>query len=214
MQELADLYPGNHIHQTAIIDPSVSLGIGNYIGPYTVIGPDVRIGDRNRIEGQCSIGQPAEHVHYFTGHWAKGVVIGSDNVIREFTTINSGTEIVTQMGNYCIMLRGSHLSHDSVIEDKVTLSCNVLLGGHSYVMEGANLGLGAITHQRSIIGAYTLVGMGAVVTKKVQVKPGSIYVGNPARWLKMNDVGLKRNGVTDERLRELADRFWKLVLKE
>lgn len=211
MQDPFEMWPLNFIHPTAIIDTSVRMGTRNIIGPYTVIGPDVTIGDSNRIEGHASIGSPAEHKDFFTGRGSYGVRIGSSNTIREFTTINSGTVRTTTMQNDCIMLRGSHLSHDSIMEDRVTLSCNVLVGGHSYIMEGANCGLGSIIHQYQTIGAYAMLGMGAIVPRSFVVKPGRVYYGNPVKeTCRRNDIGLERGGVTDNILRQLADKFWLL----
>jgi UDP-N-acetylglucosamine acyltransferase len=188
------------------------IGDGNYIGPHCTIYPGTRIGNNNRFEGYCTIGSPPEHASY----WPKenlGIPmesrtkIGDDNVIREFTTINGGTVGFTEMGNKCIMLRGSHLSHDSILEDSVVVSCNVLIGGESYIMRGANLALGSIIHQKQIIGSYAMIAMGAIVTKKLQCVPGNIYAGNPATFLKENEVGLHRNRIEKVQLWEEIDRF-------
>lgn len=185
----------NNIHTTAIIGKNVTMGDNNCIGPYVTIYDGVEIGDDNRFEGHCSVGAPAEHQRYFVPDDAeRRVVIGNNNVIREFVTINAPTTGETRMGNNCIMLRGSHLSHDSVLEDHVTVSCNVLIGGHSHIMQHANLGLGCILHQFTVVGSCAMVGMGAVVTKKLSVMPGGVYVGNPAKRIKENMVGIKRSG--------------------
>lgn len=188
-------YPGNDIHPRAIIGSNVKMGEGNYIGPYVTIYEGVIIGHNNRFEGHCSIGSPAEHQQYFfTDEAERRVLIGNGNVIREFVTINAPTTGTTVMRSCCVMLRGSHLSHDSVLEDHVTVSCNVLIGGHSHIMQHANLGLGCILHQFTVVGSCAMVGMGAVVTKKLSVMPGGIYVGNPAKRIKENMVGIKRSG--------------------
>lgn len=192
----------NTIHQTAIIGPNVQMGDGNFIGPYCVIQGRTRIGDGNRFEAYCSIGQPAEHRSHFSSQYGGLVVIGNENVIREFTTINSPTMGETRMGSRCVMLRGSHLSHDSVLEDDVTVSCGVLIGGESYIMRGSNLGLGAILHQRTVVGPYAMVGMGTIVTRKSQIQPGGIYAGSPARFLRLNTLGLERASVDQKKLED------------
>ena len=53
----------------------------------------------------------------------------------------------------------------------------------------------------------TMLGMGCVVTKKSVVKPGHIYVGNPARELGLNTIGLDRNGIDEMRLQQLTEEF-------
>jgi UDP-N-acetylglucosamine acyltransferase len=171
----------------------------------------VIMGSNNRFEGQSSVGSPAEHHEYFVPDDAERVVlIGNGNVIREFTTINAPTTGVTSMGNNCIMLRHSHLSHDSALEDRVTVSCNVLIGGHTHVMQGANLGLGSIIHQHHLIGAYAMLGMGTVVPRRTEIKCARTYVGNPARFLKLNTVGVERASVSQDAMAIHVARYLKL----
>ncbi len=189
--KMFDGYTRNVIHPTAIIGKDVVLGSGNYIGAFCQIVGKTIIGDNNHFEAYCSIGTEPEHKEYF-GKENMGVYIGHKNHIREFTTINAGCEIRTMLQNNITMLRGSHIGHDSVISDDCTISCNVLVGGHSYVGKGANIGLGAILHQYSQIGAYAMIGMGAIVTKKVKVQSFGMYVGNPAKYIKENDYMKKK----------------------
>jgi UDP-N-acetylglucosamine acyltransferase len=202
----------NFIHPTSLVDPDVELGEGNYIGPFCYITGKTKIGNNNRFEGYCSIGAPPEH----RDHWTESpfpVIIGDDCIIREHTTINSGTVRSTVLGNNVVMLRGSHVGHDSTVSDKVNLSCNVLLGGHSYLMEGVNMGLASVCHQFSVLGAYSMIGMGGVVTKASEIIPGEIYVGNPVRFLKENKIGLSRNGIHSFKLAEIMTKYFSLVNK-
>jgi len=196
----------NYIHPTALVESTVELGEGNYIGPFCYITGDTKIGNNNRFEAYCSIGTPAEHRDYFLSEVGK-TVIQNNNTFREFVTVNAGTEHTTVLGSDITMLRASHVGHDSVVEDRVTLSCNVLIGGHSYIMKGVNFGLGSICHQFSKIGAYSMVGMGSVVTKTSNIEPGGVYVGSPAKYLKQNAVGLSRNGIDDTILETLLDKY-------
>lgn len=206
-----NLDPKNQIHPTAWIEEGAVLGIDNYIGPFCYIGSNVKIGNKNCFSGHISIGMAAEHREYF--HKEGEIVIGSNNMVREFVTINSSTKGITRIGNHCVMLRGSHLSHDSVLEDQVNVSCSVLIGGESHIMEGANLGLGSIIHQRQVIGSYVMLGMGSVVPKKLDVVPGYIYVGNPARQLKLNTIALNKLDISMEDLKMEVDRYEHLRVK-
>lgn len=181
---------------TAVVSPNALIGDNVYIGPFCYVGDRVVIGDNTRLTAYCSIGTPPEHKDYMNTQF--GVVIGSNCVIREFTTVNSGTVRDTLVGSGVWMLRGSHVGHDAEIHDKTNLSCNVLVGGHTIVMEGANLGLGAIVHQNLVIGPYSMVGMGAIVTKSTNVEPFKVYTGNPAKYLKDNSVGVSRANLSDE----------------
>ncbi len=201
----------NYIHHTSIIGENVTIGYNNYIGPYCVISSNTVIGDNNRFEGHCSIGSPAESIGYFESQDGN-LVIGNNNIFREFITINAGTTKTTRVGNNIIMLRGTHVGHDAVIEDKANLSCNTIIGGFTYVMEGVNMGLGTITHQLLKIGAYSMIGMGTIITKKSNIKPGGVYVGNPARFIKDNTFGLEKNNVSLEYLEELNQRYDELII--
>ena len=199
----------NFIHPTAIIDSNVILGNNNYIGPYCHITGNTTIGDNNRFESYCSVGSPAEHREHFKSTLGQ-TIIGNNNIFREFITINSGTKDITTLQDNIQMLRNSHIGHDCIIENNVTLSCNVLLGGHSYVMEGVNFGLGSIFHQFSIIGTYSMIGMGSIITKKSTITPGNIFVGSPVKLLKPNITGLDRNNITITKLDLLKIKYTKL----
>lgn len=202
----------NYIHPTAIIDKDVELGSNNYIGPYCYITGKTKIGNNNRFEAYCSIGTPPEHRDHFTGS-PFGVIIGDNCTIREYVTINSGTVRDTILGNNITMLRGSHIGHDSIVEDKANLSCNVLIGGHSHLMEGVNMGLGSICHQFSVLGAYSMIGMGGIITKSSEIHPGEIYVGNPVKFLKENKIGLNRNNIDSDKLAQIIAKYFLLTNK-
>lgn len=199
------LDPTNRVHPTAWIEDGAILGKNNNVGPFCYIGSNVTIGSNNDFAGHVSIGMTAEHRDYFRKEGE--IVIGSHNTVREFVTVNSSTKGVTRMGDYCVMLRGSHLSHDSVLEDCVNVSCSALIGGESHVMSGANLGLGCIIHQRQVIGSYAMIGMGAVITKGLDVVPGYVYMGNPARQYKLNAIGLGRQEISMMDLKMETDRY-------
>lgn len=200
-----EMAANNNITHSAVISEGARIGRGNHFGPGVVIGPNVVIGDNNRFEAHVCVGMPPESRGHLTNYGP--VVIGNNNVFREFVTVQGGVNQATRVGNNVLALRGSHISHDTEVEDDVQISCNVLIGGHSHIMVGANLGLGAIVHQHQVIGAYSMLGMGAVVTKHQLVVPGQVYVGNPARHLKANDIGLVRAGVTADDVADYVSRF-------
>jgi UDP-N-acetylglucosamine acyltransferase len=192
----------NKIHPTAIIGAGVQLGDNNVIGPYTVITGPTIIGDANLIGPHASIGSPAEfrggpHPAGWDGEVAgAGVTIGDRNIIREFVTVNQGTHERTTMGDDCYILARSHVAHDCVVHDAVTLSGAVQIGGHTHIWSWANIGMGGVVHQRCQIGPGAMVGMSSAVRK--DVPPFTIAVGNPARVSAVNRVGLSRRGCTDE----------------
>jgi len=178
-------YPGNRVDPTAIISPGVQLGTGNVVGPYAVITGRTVIGDGNWIAPHACIGTPAEWRGKplpvaWDGELGDGrVVIGDRNVIREFVTVNAGTEQATRVGDDCYLMARSHLGHDVIIEDGVTLATGAQLGGFSNVWSWAFLGLGCQVHQWGQIGPGAMVGMGAAAVHPVL--PFRTVVGMPAK---------------------------------
>ncbi|GIG60315.1 acyl-[acyl-carrier-protein]--UDP-N-acetylglucosam ine O-acyltransferase [Longispora fulva] len=188
----------NRIHSSAIIGDGVELGDGNVIGPYTVIVGPTRIGDGNWIGPMVSIGTPAE---YRAGNhpvgWegeldGAGVAIGDGNIIRDFVTVNQGVHVTTTVADGCYLLARSHVGHDCVVDDGVTLSDNVQLGGHTHVWSWSNIGMGTVVHQYGQIGPGAMIGMGSAIRK--DIGPFMTAVGNPAREVAVNRVGLTRRG--------------------
>jgi UDP-N-acetylglucosamine acyltransferase len=198
----------NKVHPTAVIGAGVQLGDNNVIGPYTVIIGPTSIGDGNLIGPHASIGTPAEfrggpHPTGWDGEIeGAGVTIGNNNIIREFVTINQGTHESTTLGDDCYILARSHIGHDCVLHHGVTLADAVQLGGHTQVWSWANIGMGAVVHQRLLVGPGAMIGMGSAVRK--EVPPFTITVGNPARVSGVNRVGLSRRGCTEEMIDEFA----------
>ena len=192
----------NRIHPTAVIDPSVKIGHGNTVGPYAVILGNCTIGNDNWIGPHVSIGTPGEmrggqHPATWAGDDDSATVtIGDRNIIREFTTVQSGRVVGTRIADDCYVMTKSHVPHDGILENNVTVSCSVMIGGHSIIQEGANLGLGAVIHQKLVVGRRAMIGMGSVVTR--DVLPFAMCYGNPARTRGGNLVGMHRAGIAED----------------
>lgn len=195
----------NAIHPTAVVGDDVELGSGNTVGPYAVVLGPATIGDGNWIGPHSVIGTPGESrgAEFQPGG---GLRIGNGCVIREFVTVHQGVEAETVVGDGCYLLSRSHVPHDAVLEDGVTLADSVQVGGHVWIGRNANLGLGATVHQFRRIGAYAMVAMNAAVT--ADVPPGALVAGVPARIVQANRVGLERAGVGPKSVAAL-DRFYR-----
>lgn len=108
------------------------------------------------------------------------VEIGPGSILCGHTTITSNVRI----GAGFHLNIYSYVAHDCVIGDYVTFAPQVACNGNVVVEDGAYIGTGAVLRQGRpdaplVIGAGSVVGMGAVVTK--DVLPGTTVVGNPAR---------------------------------
>ena len=186
---------GNFIHETAIIDwDKIIIGKGNIIGPNVIIGTEAQ--------------------HPYEKSNGK-ILIGNQNIFREFTTIHLPTKIKkkTVIGNGCYFMTLSHIAHDCIIEDGVIFSNNVTLGGNTHVMKMSQLGFNATVHQNQVIGSYSMIGMSSVITKKLKIKPGYIYAGNPAKKISINKVGIKKKKISKNDLKKEEKRFYSLIKK-
>ena len=213
--------PAAVIHPTAEIDEDVtvgphtvigansSIGRGTTIGNNVTIFRNVTIGKNNRIFPSCALGGPPQDLH------AKGadarLVIGDNNIIREFVTVNVGSEKenrITTIGNNNFLMICSHVAHDCVLEDEIVLTNNVLLAGHVRVQKRAILNGAAAVHPFTTIGTYAYVGG---LTRIVQdVPPFMIVEGNPSKVRGVNVVGLRRGGFPEKQIADLTLAYKKL----
>ena len=199
----------NDIHPTAVIEDCVEMGEDNYIGPFCFLTGHLIIGNNNRFESHCTVGTRPEH----TGHWHKDgrVVIGDDGTFRDHVSIHAATtDGLTKIGNCVIILNKGYLAHDCVLEDGAILSCGVKIGGHVHVMRDSNLGMGVTVHQYQVIGSWSMIGMGSIITKKARIYPGQTWVGNPVQRLKTNERGLEKFNIDEYELIEETARYKEL----
>jgi UDP-N-acetylglucosamine acyltransferase len=187
----------NKVHPTAIVGPDVQLGQGNEIGAYCVIyGPTV-IGDNNIIGPHVVIGTPGQDTRNprYDSSLCR-IKIGNENIIREFVAIQKPCySDITEIGDRVHIMQGVHVPHDACIHDDVVLTPMVALGGISTVLRGANIALGVTVHQYSVIGHYSIVGMGATVLKNI--RPFSRFI--PGRLPSVNYYALDKFGYEAER---------------
>ncbi len=169
------------------------------------IGP-VTLGDRVTVCDGAVIGSAGDHRQLAAT--TQMLTIGDDTIIREHVVIHRGVAGTsrrfwgTKIGKNCYLMAGTLLEHDTQLGDDVTLSPYVVLAGHTVVLDGANLGIAAATHQGVTIGANAMVGMHATVLH--DVPPGAKVVGSPAKVIGVNTVGIKRSGYGKKRMASLA----------
>ena len=185
------------VHPSAVIEGDVELADDVTVGPFCYLQGPLVVGARTRIWPHAVIGTEGEHKSRLP---AGTIRIGADVIIRELVVIQRGTgDHDTEIRDGCFVMDHCHIAHDVLVERDATLSPNVTLGGHSHVLRGATIGIGAMTHQFSTVGAYAMIGMGAVVTR--DVPPFCLVAGNPARFLRLNTHAFGAAGVRDGDLR-------------
>lgn len=192
-----------------LIHPDARIHLSAEIGPCVVIGPRVVIHEDVVISPFVSIGSQAEIRDQLRNPPGR-CEIQAGTVIREHSTVNGGSDgRVTIIGRNVLLLNGTYVAHDCILEDYVTLCGHASLGGEVRVMIGANLGIGVMVHQFCTIGAYAMLGMGTIVTKKTKIEPGITYVGAPARPIGRNDKGLEN--VAESYLQLQRERYERLT---
>jgi len=196
------------IHKTAIVDPKAKIGSNVEIGPYCVIGPDVEIGENtiiqshvnisvstkigkgNKIYPFVSINDPQDLK--FNGEPTK-LIIGDNNKIREYVTINPGTVgggSKTVIGNNCLFMISSHIAHDCQVGNNVIIANNVPLGGHAIIEDNVIIGGNSAVQQFTRIGKMAMIGgMSGVLH---DVIPYGLSTGNRNSLQGLNLIGLRR----------------------
>lgn len=209
----------SNIHATAIIDPAASIGKNIKIGPFCIVGPEVilgdncelkshiviegktTIGDNNVIYPFASIGQPPQILKY-AGEKSQ-VIIGSNNTIREYVTIQAGSKdggMVTRVGNNCLFMVGVHIGHDCTVGNNVIFANYVSLGGHVYVGDFAIIGGLSAVLQYVRIGEHSMIGgLSAVVRDLI---PFGLASSERATLEGVNLVGMKRRGFDKQEILE------------
>ena len=215
---------GVAVHPTAIIHPKARLGEGVAVGPYTVIDEHVTIGAHTRIgahcviEGRTTIGSECQ---VFTGAVIGSIpqdlkyrgeesylVIGDRNKIREYVTINPGTEGgggKTVLGSDCLLMAYAHVAHDCVVGDQVIIANSAALAGHITVEDRAVIGGLVGIHQFVRVGTLAIIGGCSRVVQ--DIPPYSTCVGYPATVFGLNNEGLRRAGISEEAKRRLRHTF-------
>lgn len=218
------------IHPTAFISPQAELASGVQIGPYSIIGDHVsigndtvigshvvieghtKIGERNRIHPFVLIGSQPQDIGY-KGEDTR-VIIGDDNIIREYATINRAStkhEWVTKVGHKNFIMAYSHVAHDCELGDGIIMANVATLAGHTTVGDYANLGGIVAVHQFVRIGAYAFIGGQSAVGQ--DVPPFIMASGNRAKPYGINQKGLQRFGFKREVIEGLK-KAYKILWRE
>jgi UDP-N-acetylglucosamine acyltransferase len=211
------------IHETAIVDASARVAADVEIGPYSVIGaagsvigPHVvimgpsKIGRDNRIFQFSSIGEAPQDKKY-QGEPSL-LELGDRNVIREYVTLNRGTDMghgKTVIGSDNLFMAYSHVAHDCIVGSHTIFANAASVSGHVEVGDYATLGGFTSVHQFTQIGSRAFCGLGSIVTQ--DIPPFSTAAGNRARVIGINKEGLKRRGFSPEVIRALHKSFRELL---
>jgi len=212
------------INKNSIIHQDAKVSANAEIGPYVVIGPNVKIGenvivhshvnisgdttigDGSKIFPFASIGNDPQDLKY-KGEKTK-LVIGKNNTIREYVTINPGTDRgggTTVIGNNCLFMISSHIAHDCKIGNNVVIANNVPIGGHGIIEDDVIIGGNAAVHQFARVGKMAMIGGLTGVTS--DVIPYGLSIGNRNYLEGINLIGLRRKNIPNKDILELKSAY-------
>lgn len=216
-----------NIHSSAIISNKAEIGNNVKIGSNVVIEDDVVIGDNCELRSGAIIANGARignNVKIFSyaiisaepqdlkyNNEKTYVYIGDNTVVREFATINRGTDATgkTVVGSDCLIMTYCHVAHDCHLGNNIIMSNAVQLGGHVEIEDWVVLGGVAKIHQFCKVGKHSMVGADTKIVK--DVAPYTLVDRKPAQVEGINKIGLKRRGYSPELIKEI-ELFYDTIL--
>jgi len=212
ISDSARLHESVEVGAFSIIGDDVEIGAGCVIGPHVVINGPTVMGENNRVFQFASLGEAPQDKKY-AGEPTR-LVIGNNNTIREFCTLNRGTtqdKGETRIGDDNWIMAYVHIAHDCVVGSHTILANGVTLAGHVTVEDYVICGGYSGAHQFCHIGAHAFLGMYAGVARDV---PAYVMVtGQPPEPRGINAEGLKRRGFSAEQIRNIREAY-RLVYRQ
>ncbi|WP_017257925.1 acyl-ACP--UDP-N-acetylglucosamine O-acyltransferase [Pedobacter arcticus] len=217
IQPLAYIHPQAKIANSVVIDPfavihkDVEIGEGTWIGSNVTIMDGARIGKNCKIFPGAVISAIPQDLKY-AGEQTTAV-IGDNTTIREYVTINRGTNDrwETRVGNNCLLMAYCHVAHDCVIGDNCIFSNNTTLAGHITIGDNVVLAGMVAIHQFCKVGSYSFVTGGSLVRK--DIPPYVKVAREPLSYTGINSVGLRRKGFSPEKINEIQEIYRVLFVK-
>ena len=205
------------IHSSSVIDKKAKISKNVKIGPFCYVGPGVELLDNVElvsnvhIEGNTTIGKGTKIFPFASigtqpqdlkfKNEENSLLIGEKNIIREYVTINPGTEgggSKTVIGNNCLLMISSHIAHDCKIGNNVIIANNVPLGGHVIIEDSVVIGGNSAVQQFTRIGRLAMLGGMTGVLK--DVTPFGLSIGNRNYLQGINLIGLRRKKYDNKKI--------------
>lgn len=207
------------IHKSAIVSPGAKLHESVEVEPFAIIEDNVEVGEGCRIGSSVVLASGSrlgKNVRIFTGAVIGSVPqdlkfegektlanIGDGTVIREYATMNRGTNESgsSDIGQNCLIMAYAHVAHDCKIGNNVILANSVNLAGHIEIGDYAIIGGVVPVHQFVKIGAHAMIGGGFRVPQ--DVCPYALVGGYPLKVMGLNLIGLRRRKCPRETIKTL-----------
>jgi UDP-N-acetylglucosamine acyltransferase len=214
----------NQIHPTAYVSSEAQIGENVSIGAFTLIGPQVKIGNNTKIhshaviDGNTTVGDNNEFYPFtsigaapqdltYKGEDTK-VVIGNNNVFREYVSIHRGTmkdAQVTTIGDHNLLMSYVHLGHDVVFGSHCVIANTTNFAGHVKVGDRVWIGGGCNISQFVSLSRGAYIGGASAVDRDVPTY--CTAYGNRVRLKGVNIIGMRRQGHSKQEISEVVDFF-------
>ena len=212
-----NIHPNAKIGKNVTISPFVSISEDVVVGDNTWIAPNVVIMDGARIGKNCKIFPgaviSAEPQDLKYAGEITTAEIGDNTTIREFVTINKGTQALgkTVVGSGCLLMAYVHIAHDCIVGNNCILANGVTLAGHITIDDYAIIGGLSAIHQFVHIGGHVMISGGSLIRK--DVPPFVKAAREPLSYAGINSVGLKRRGFDNEKINRIQD-IYRIVFQK
>ena len=136
------------------------------------------------------------------------LMIGANNTIREYVTINTGTIQgggITKVGNNNLIMIGAHIAHDCIIGNNIVMSNNSAAAGHAKIEDFVIIGAKCGIQQFTRIGKMAMIGGMTGVSR--DVIPYGLSTGNRNSLDGINVIGLRRDKVQNKEIIGLTEAY-------
>lgn len=203
------------VHPTSLIGPNVKMASDVEVGPYSIIQGDVTIGAGSKLQSHVVLGHELTKVvvgknNLFSSGAVIGgppqdltykgekneLIMGDNNNIREFVTINVGTTKgggITRLGSDNLLMAYVHIAHDCQIGNHVVIANLCQFAGHVHVEDHVKIGGACMFNQFVVMGKHSYIAGDSAVNK--DIPPFCIAQGKYAVIRACNEIGMERSGI-------------------
>jgi UDP-N-acetylglucosamine acyltransferase len=220
-----NIHPTAIIEQNTNIDPSVTIDAYSIVRQGSVIGkntkidscveiaPNTKIGNNNHIFKGAYIGATPQDKSFNESNINNITVnIGDYNIIREYVTIHHSTaDKPTTIGSHNYLMAYSHVAHDCILNNHITLANYVGLAGWVQVEDYVFISGHTLVHQFVRVGEYSMIG--GLCRINQDVPPYALIAQENGKLYGLNTTGLRRAGWSSEKILQLK-RLYKILFKK
>lgn len=219
------------IHPSSVIEDGAKLGERVKIGPFCYVSAESALGDDVELISHVSVlgattlgagsqvypnavlGGAPQNLKHQGGRTT--LTIGRGCVIREGVTLHRGTDTsrgATTIGDNCLFMAYSHVAHDCIVGNNVSMANYACLGGHVELGDNVIMSGYAAVHQFARVGHHAFLAAFAAVSG--DVIPYGMAIGDRAELRGLNVVGMKRAGMARSELMRVRQAYQLIFSQE